>query len=97
MSEMRSSNLIAVSRLHARMCSESNGKGWGQIVSDLEAACSEIDRLTARVAELEKERDEWAQKAHDWRAKYAELRYPGMKGVVHTAGAADETAGEPGA
>lgn len=51
----------------------------------------EIDRLTARVAELTKERDDWARKADEWRGKYAELRFPGMKGVVHTAGAADET------
>lgn len=36
----------------------------------------------ARPLVLASERDQWAAKALDWRRKYAELRYPGMTGIV---------------
>jgi hypothetical protein len=38
---------------------------------------AEIERLTV-------ERDEWASKWHKVRAELAELKYPGMKGIIRT-------------
>lgn len=42
----------------------------------------EVESLQARVRELTSERDAWAQKWHAVRAELAELKYPGMKGII---------------
>lgn len=42
----------------------------------------QIASLKAQVDKLTKERDEWARKWHAMRRQYAELRYPGMTGVI---------------
>jgi hypothetical protein len=47
----------------------------------------EIDRLT-------QERDEWAAKWHRVRAELAELKYPGMKGIIRPMGSPDEPGGK---
>lgn len=49
---------------------------------------AERDALAARVAEAEKERDEWAAKWQTVRRELAELKYPGMTGVVRANDAA---------
>jgi len=54
----------------------------------LAAALAERDALAARVAEAEKERDEWAAKWQTVRRELAELKYPGMTGVVRANDAA---------
>lgn len=46
---------------------------------------------TAAFMRIEAERDEWAAKWHKVRAELAELKYPGMKGVVRPMGSSDET------
>lgn len=56
----------------------------GRLVDDLADAADRIERLT-------QERDEWAAKWHRIRAELAELKYPGMKGVIRPlANASDE-------
>lgn len=40
------------------------------------------DELEAEIHRLTRERDEWARKWHSIRAELAELKYPGMKGII---------------
>ena len=55
------------------------------------AAAQWLRRLCAEVERLTRERDDWAQKWHRVRAELAELKYPGMKGVIKTTGSPGET------
>lgn len=52
-------------------------------VQDIAALLHERDALRAELATCRRERDEWARKWHAVRAELAELKYPGMKGVVY--------------
>ena len=45
----------------------------------------EIKRLKAEVARLTKERDEGWKHFYQYRALYAEMKYPGMKNKITTA------------
>ena len=45
-------------------------------------AVAERDALRGEVGRLTKERDEWASKWHTVRGELAELKYPGMKGII---------------
>jgi predicted metal-dependent phosphoesterase TrpH len=51
-----------------------------QAADRIEADAIELERLT-------KERDEWAQKATDWRRKYGELRWPGLTNEIRATAA----------
>ena len=66
-----------------------------------EALFNEIERLNKQVfdaqqavlteglraQQMEKERDDWCEQAQRFRKRYAELRYPGMTGIVKPMGA----------
>jgi hypothetical protein len=58
------------------------------------AKADEVVRLHAelekRVEQLTRERDEWAAKWHAMRKQYAELRYPGMTGVIRPVSAGEK-------
>lgn len=60
------------------MDSEVSPRTYGPFYSKDE----QIGSLKAQVAQLTKERDEWARKWHAMRKQYAELKYPGMTGVI---------------
>lgn len=60
----------------------------GRLVDDLADAADKIERLT-------QERDTWASKWHRIRAELAELKYPGMKGVVRPLASAPNEPNEP--
>ena len=49
----------------------------------IKKAFSIIPEAADAIEALVKERDEWARKWHAVRAELAELKYPGMKGVVY--------------
>lgn len=57
---------------------------WVAAINELIEARKEVELLTH-------ERDDWAQKWHRVRAELAELKYPGMKGVIKTTGSPGET------
>ena len=46
----------------------------------------DYDRLRALNAELVRERDDWARKWHAIRAELAELKFPGMRGIIRAKG-----------
>ncbi len=52
---------------------------WFHCERDIGVLLAEIDRLN-------RERDAWAAKWHRVRAELAELKYPGMKGVIRPLG-----------
>ena len=58
-------------------------------------ADAEIDRLRAEVERLTRERDEWARKWHRIRGELAEIKWPGMKGVIRPKRAYYETHDPP--
>ena len=66
----------------------------GPYVLALEAD-AEIDRLRAEVERLTRERGEWARKWHRIRGELAEIKWPGMKGVIRPKRAYYETHDPP--
>ena len=58
-------------------------------------ADAEIDRLRAEVERLTRERGEWARKWHRIRGELAEIKWPGMKGVIRPKRAYYETHDPP--
>lgn len=60
-----------------------NGGHMSYEVRAVEVLLDEIERLT-------RERDEWCEKWQRMRTMYAELKYPGMKGIVKPADCAVE-------
>ena len=55
------------------------------------AAAQWLRRLCAEVERLTRERDEWARKWHRIRGELAEIKWPGMKGVIRPKRAYYET------
>ncbi len=54
--------------------------------ADIARLCAYRDRLRALNAELASDRDEWARKWYAIRAELAELKFPGMKGIIRAKG-----------
>lgn len=63
----------------------------GALVNDEDGEYCRYQDVADEIERLTQERDEWASKWHRIRAELAELKYPGMKGVIRPlASASDE-------